>query len=83
MDNKPRAEFRLKPCSLRRHNLAAVGYVHNLLHCDGIESQCHTHFATIHTTLQFAESAKTTDKIDAFVRTQIGYTKQLVENQSA
>ena len=32
MDYESGAELRLEPCSLRRHNVAGVGYVHELLH---------------------------------------------------
>ena len=45
MDDQSAAKFRLKPRCFGRHDFSTVGYVHDLLHCYGIESQCHFHLA--------------------------------------
>lgn len=83
MDNQARAEFRLKPGSLRRHNVATVGDVHDLLHRDRIESQSPAHLAAIDTTFQLAEATETTDEVDTLVRAEILDIHQLVEDQTA
>ena len=51
MNHESATELRLKPCGLRRHNVSAVGYVDDLLHGYGVERQCHSHLAAVHTVL--------------------------------
>ena len=74
MNNETGTQFRFEPCCLGRHDVAGIGYVHQLLHSDRIKSQCHFHFATVHTAFLFFHAPDTTDKIDTFIRTKIFYT---------
>ena len=47
-----------------------------------MQGQCHLHLATIYTTLQLAESAKTAHEVDTLIRTQILDAQNFVENQT-
>ena len=71
MDNQARAELRLEPRRLRRHDIARIGNVHQLLHRYGIERKGHPHLAAIDATLQFAQAPDAANEIDAFIRAQI------------
>ena len=54
MNRQPGTELRLEPGSLRRHYIAGIGNVGELLHRHGIECQSGLHFTRIDATLQFA-----------------------------
>ena len=82
MNNQSAAQLWLKPGCLRRHNLATVSNVHNLLHSNWMQGQCHLHLATIYTTLQLAESAKTAHEVDTLIRTQILDAQNIIQNQT-
>ena len=65
VDYQSRTEFWLKPCCLRRHDVARISYVHDLLHRNRVEGKCCTHLTTVNATLQFTESTQTTNEVDA------------------
>ena len=71
MDYEPAAEFRLKPGGLGRHDFAAVGDVHDLLHGNGIEGEGEFHLAAVDALLQLAEAAQAAHEVDALVATQV------------
>ena len=83
VDDKTRAELRLKPCSLRRHDLARISNVHNLLHRDGIESQSSTHLPTIHTALELAKTTQASYEVNTLRAAEITDIQNLIENQTA
>ena len=72
---------RFKPRGFRRHDVARIGNVHQLLHGNRIECQRHLHFAAVHTFLQFTQSADTAHKVDTLVRAQVLDAENLVQNQ--
>ena len=82
VDDESAAELGLEPSGLRRHNLSAVSDVHDLLHRDGIEGECHFHLAAIDAALQFTEAAQSADKINTLVRAQILDAEQFVEDET-
>ena len=65
MDHQSGAQLRLEPSGLRRHDLPAVGDIHDLLHRDGLECQRCTHLTGIDTALQLFQATKTAYKVDA------------------
>ena len=65
MNSQPAPELRLKPCCLRRHDVAGVGNVHELFHGDRIEGESDSHLAAVHSAGQLAESADTSHEIDS------------------
>ena len=82
MDYEPAAKFRLKPGGLGRHDFAAVGDVHDLLHGNGIEGEGKFHFAAVDALLQLAEAAQAAHEVDALVATQVLDAQKFVENQA-
>lgn len=82
MNDQSGTQFRFKPRSLRRHDLATVGNIHDLLHRHRIEGKCRTHLSAVDTTLQFTQSAKTTYEVDALGGTEVADIQYLVENQT-
>ncbi len=83
VDHETGAELRLEPRSLRGHDLARVGDIHDLLHRDGIEGQGSTHLTRVDTTLEFAETSEASHEIDTLRRAQVADVEDLVENQTA
>ena len=67
VDHKAGAEFGLKPCGLRRHDVACVGNVDQLIHCHGIKCKCHLHLAGVYSALQLLKSADTPYEVDTVV----------------
>ena len=81
VDHEARAELRLKPSGLRRHDVASVGDVDDLLHRNRIEGESDFHFTAVDTTFQFAETTDATDEVDALVGTEILDAENLVEDE--
>ena len=50
VDCETGTELRLEPCGLRRHDVAAVGNVGELLHRNRIESKRYLHLTAVYTT---------------------------------
>lgn len=50
MDCETGTELRLEPCGLRRHDVAAVGNVGELLHRNRIECKRYLHLTAVYTT---------------------------------
>ena len=71
MDHHTRTEFRLEPGGLRRHDVARIGNVDELLHGNRVECESRLHLAAIDTLLQLFQAANTADEIDPFRRPQI------------
>ena len=71
MDNEARAQFRLEPSGLWRHNVASVGNVDDLFHGNGIECESNLHFAVVHATFQLAEATDTANEVDALVGAEV------------
>ena len=67
----------LKPCCLRRHYIACVCDIDELVHSHGIKSQGHLHFATVHTALELLEAAYAAYEVYTLVRTQVGDTQDI------
>ena len=83
MDEETGTELGLEPCGLRRHDVAGVGNIDNLLHAHGIESEGNLHLAAVHATLQLAQSADTAHEVDALVRAQVLDAEHLVQDEVA
>ena len=66
MNHQSRTQLRLKPSCLGRHDVARIGDVHQLLHGNGIEGQCHFHLTAVDTLLQFTQTANTPYEVNAF-----------------
>ena len=81
MDHKARTEFGLKPCCLRRHYIACVCDIDELVHSHGIKSQGHLHFATVHTALELLEAAYAAYEVYTLVRTQVGDTQDITQDE--
>ena len=81
MDDKPRAELRLEPRSLRRHDIARVSNIDQLLHRDGIERKSELHLTAIDTLLQLTKATDTTDKVNALIRAQVLDAEEFVEDE--
>ena len=64
VDNNTRAQLRLKPSSLGRHDIAGVGNVDKLLHRYGVQCEGNLHLAAIYALLQLAQTADTTYEVD-------------------
>lgn len=81
MNHQSRTQLRLKPSCLGRHDVARIGDVHQLLHGNGIEGQCHFHLTTVHPLLQFAQPADTADKVDTLVGTEVFDAEDFIQYQ--
>ena len=81
MDHEAGAEFGLEPSGLRRHDIAGIGYVHELLHRNGIESQGHGHLARVNATLQLFEAADAAYEVDALVGAEIGDAEDVAQDK--
>ena len=71
MDCEPAPQFRLEPCSLGRHYLTRVCYVHKLFHRDRIEGESHGHLPGIHPAGKLSKAADASHEINTAIRTQI------------
>ena len=83
MHYQPAAEFGLKPSGLWRHDLAAIGDIHDLLHRDRIECEGGTHFSTVHTTLELSQATQTANKVDAVAAAEVAQLQDLFEDEAA
>lgn len=83
MNDKSGTQLWLEPRSLWRHNLSAVGDVHDLLHSYRIKCQSPPHLTIVDTALQLLQSSESTNKVDALVGTEVLYTHELVEDKTA
>ena len=81
VDCETGTELRLEPCGLRRHDVAAVGDVGELLHGNRIKRESDLHLTIVHAAGKLAETTDSTYEINAFVRAEILDTQNLVKNQ--
>lgn len=65
------AELRFEPCCLRRHYVACICDVDELLHGDRVEGEGYHHFSAVHAALQFAQPSDSANEIDSVIRAQI------------
>ncbi len=79
--HKSGAQFRLEPCGFRRHDIACVGYIHELLHAHRIKRERECHLARVDAALEFAESADSTHEVYPLVGAQVGYAEDIAQNQ--
>ena len=71
MNHQSRTQLRLKPSCLGRHDVARIGDVHQLLHGNGIEGQCHFHLTTVHPLLQLSQTTDAAYKVNTLVGTEV------------
>ena len=83
MDHEAGAQLGLEPGGLRRHDVAGVGNVDDLLHAHGIEGEGDLHLAVVDATFQLAEAADAADEVDALVGTEVLDAEHLVEHEVA
>ena len=81
VDYEARAQLGFKPSGLRRHNVAGVGDVDDLLHRDGIEGEGDLHLAVVDATFQLAQTADTAHEVDTLVGAQVLDAQNLVEDE--
>ncbi len=81
MDYKSAAKLWFKPCSLWRHDVARVRYVHYLLHSDWIESESSLHLSAVHSALEFGKPSKTSHKVYAMVAAKVFDAEYLIKNE--
>lgn len=81
MNHQPRTQLRLKPSCLGRHDVARIGDVHQLLHGNGIEGQCHFHLTAVHPLLQLFQTTDATYKVDTLVGTEVFDAKHFIQYQ--
>ena len=67
VDYEAGSELGLEPCGLRRHDVAGVGDVDELIHCNRIEGESHLHLTAVNTFLELFESTDTAYEVDSFV----------------
>ena len=71
VNHQARAQFRLKPSGLGRHDVARVGDVDDLLHAHWIEREGHFHLTAIDATLKLAEATDTANEVNALVGAEV------------
>ena len=81
VDNQTGSEFGLEPGGFRGHDVAGVGYVHQLLHRNWVKRQGHGHLPGVDAAFEFTESADTAYEVDALVGTEIVDTEDVAQNQ--
>lgn len=81
MDYEAGAKFRLEPCGLRRHDVAGVGNVDELVHRDRIEGKGHLHLTGVDAALKFVETADTTYEVDSFVGAEVSDTEDIAQDE--
>jgi len=81
VDHETGTELRLEPSGLRRHDVASVGDVYELVHGHGIEGESHLHLTAVHATLKLSEAAYATDEVYALVRTEVGDSEYVAEDK--
>ena len=69
VNGEARAQFGLEPGGLGRHDAAAVGNGHQLVHRDRIQGERDGHFAAVHPALELSEAADAAYEVDPLVRT--------------
>ena len=81
MNHQSRAQLRLKPSCLGRHDITRIGNVHQLLHGNGIKSQCHFHLTIVHPLLQLSQATDTANKVDTLIGTEVFDTEHFIQYQ--
>ena len=81
MNCKAAAELGLEPSGLGRHDIAAVGNVHKLLHGYRVKRKGNLHFSVIYAAGKFSKTADTANEVYPLVGTQILDTQNLVKNK--
>ena len=79
VDGEAGTEFRLEPRGLRRHDVAGVGDVDELLHRDMVEGEGDLHLTAVNPAAQLAKASDTTNEINPLVRAQILDSKHFVK----
>ena len=79
MDGESGAELRLEPGRFRRHDIARIGNIDQLLHGNRIEGKGNFHLAAVNPAGKFSESTDPTDEINSFVRTEILDPEQFIQ----
>ena len=71
VDHHSRPQFGFEPRGLRRHDVARVGNVDQLLHRDGVEGERRLHLPAVHTAFQLAQTADAAHEVDPLRGAQI------------
>ena len=61
---QPVTQLRLEPGGLRRHDVAGIGYRHEVLDAHGIQREGDGRLACVDATLELRDTAKSADEID-------------------
>lgn len=83
VDDEAGAKLGLEPGGLGRHDVAGVGYAHQLVHRHGEQGEGHGHFSAVDTALELAEAAYAAHEVDALVGTQVGDAEDVAQNEVA
>ena len=81
MNYQTGTEFRFEPGGFRRHNVTGIGNVNQLFHRNGIQRQCHFHFAAVNPFLQFTQSAYAADKVNTLVAAKVFEPQNFIQNK--
>ena len=81
VDHHARAQLGLEPRRLRRHDVARVGDVDELLHRDGVEREGHGHLAAVDAALQLAQAADASHEVNPLRGAQVLDAQQTVQHQ--
>ena len=81
MDEETGTELGLEPCGLRRHDIAGVGNVDQLLHRDRIKGESHLHLSGVHAAGKLPESADSSDEVYPLVCTKVLDSKDGVKDE--
>ena len=77
----PERNFGSNQVVFGRHDVARIGDVHQLLHGNGIEGQCHFHLTAVHPLLQLFQTTDATYKVDTLVGTEVFDAKHFIQYQ--
>ena len=81
VDDQTRAELGLEPCGLRRHDVACISDVDELIHGHGIKGEGHLHLTAVDTAFQLAQTADTAHEVDTLVGAQVGDAEYVAQDE--
>ena len=83
VDYEAGTELGFEPCGLRRHDVAGVGDVDELVHGDWVEGEGHLHLTAVNTFLELFESTDAPNEVDALVAAEVGDAEDITEDKVA
>ena len=81
MNEETVAQFRFKPCALRRHDFTCIGNRHQLIQGSRIHGESDRAFTGIYALFEFAKTANTTDEVDVLSGSRIFHVEERLQNE--